>query len=63
MNPCDFKGQTPCYLINEELFEQNMSAFSEALQTYWPNYIISYSVKTNPLPWILGKVRQAGHYA
>ncbi len=49
--------QTPYFVIREELLSQNVEAFRNALNLFWPNSILSYSVKTNALPWILKWMR------
>lgn len=50
--------KTPYYLISEEILNTNIKAFQEALNKYWPNSILSYSVKTNSLPWLLTHLRK-----
>lgn len=45
--------KTPYFLISEEKLNTNISSFREALDKYWPNSAIAYSVKTNSLPWLL----------
>ncbi|WP_075878200.1 type III PLP-dependent enzyme domain-containing protein [Merdibacter massiliensis] len=47
------KVKTPYYLIYEEELNNNISCFKRALNKYWPNSLIAYSIKTNSLPWIL----------
>src|SRR5699024_11349088 len=34
-----------------------------AVDTHWPNAILSYSFKTNPLPWLIGFMRDRGLWA
>lgn len=52
--------QTPFYLVREDLLEENIRGFKEALEEIWPGSIPAYSVKTNALPWILQRMRQEG---
>lgn len=54
---------TPCYVINEEIFELNCRSFQKAIERAWGNYVMGYSIKTNPHPWLLSKVREMGFYA
>ncbi len=45
--------QTPYYLIDERELRENIQQFQTAFEKYWPCARISYSVKTNSLPWLL----------
>ena len=45
--------KTPFFMISENLLYKNIKDFQDALSQYWPNSILSYSVKTNSLPWLL----------
>ena len=56
----EVKQQTPCYLIQEPLLRKNLEAFEHALKKYWNHYGFGYSVKTNPLPWLLFYVKEYG---
>lgn len=56
----DVKQQTPCYLVEEALLKDNLTAFWTALKKYWNNFGFGYSVKTNPLPWILHYIKEFG---
>lgn len=55
--------QTPCYLIHEPALQANFDAFRRALETEWGPHIFSYSVKTNPLPWLLSFAKAQGCFA
>ena len=55
--------QTPYFLIHEELLSQNVDSFRKALDSLWPYSQISYSVKTNALPWILKWMNNKNVYA
>ena len=55
--------QTPYFLIHEELLSQNVDSFRKALASLWPYSQISYSVKTNALPWILKWMNNKSVYA
>jgi diaminopimelate decarboxylase len=50
--------KTPYFLINENGLNENIAAFQNVLQKLWPNSNLSYSVKTNSLPWILKYVKE-----
>jgi diaminopimelate decarboxylase len=50
--------KTPYFLINENGLNENIAAFQNALQKLWPNSNLSYSVKTNSLPWILKYMKE-----
>lgn len=45
--------KTPYFLINKEELDKNISDFAISLNDIWPNSQLSYSVKTNSLPWLL----------
>lgn len=57
------KPNTPYYVISKEKLENNIRSFGEALQKEWPNSILSYSVKTNSLPWLLKYLCKSEVYA
>ncbi|MFT3985749.1 MAG: pyridoxal-dependent decarboxylase [Lachnospiraceae bacterium] len=56
----DVKQQTPCYVIQETLLRENLKAFEDALKKNWNHYGFGYSVKTNPLPWLLSYIKDFG---
>lgn len=55
--------KTPYFLIHENLLDENVMAFQKALSKYWPNSQLSYSVKTNSLPWVLEHLRDMDVFA
>lgn len=55
--------QTPYFLIHENLLNENVMAFQHALSKCWPNSQLSYSVKTNSLPWVLEHLREMNVFA
>ena len=55
--------QTPCYIIEKAELEQNFREFQNALRQYWGKSILAYSVKTNPLPWLVAYAKKLGCYA
>ena len=57
------KLQTPYFLIHENLLDENVMAFQKALSKCWPNSQLSYSVKTNSLPWLLEHLKDMKVFA
>lgn len=55
--------KTPFFLISEERLRANVNDYIEALTLIWPNSQLSYSVKTNSLPWLLQYMRKQNVYA
>ncbi|HHX38017.1 MAG TPA: diaminopimelate decarboxylase [Clostridiaceae bacterium] len=55
--------ETPCFVINSAIFDKNYLAFRSALDCWWPNSAIAYSVKTNALPWVLERIFKLGGMA
>lgn len=55
--------QTPYYVIHKEKLDILMNSLNEALEKYWPNSIVGYSLKTNALPWVVQYMQTAGYYA
>ena len=55
--------KTPYFLIKEDELNENINQFKYALEKYWPNSILSYSVKTNSLPWILKYMKKNNVFA
>lgn len=55
--------KTPYFLINQELLDENIFAFQDALKRIWPNSQLAYSVKTNSLPWLLTYLKKNNIFA
>jgi len=55
--------ETPYFLIDENELSNNINNLKKALNLYWNNYIISYSFKTNSLPWLVDYFKTSGFYA
>lgn len=55
--------KTPYFLISKEKLQNNINDFINALELLWPNSYLSYSVKTNSLPWILQYLNDNGLFA
>ena len=55
--------QTPYFMIDQAELDKNVNAFRDALNRYWPDSVLAYSVKTNSLPWVLKHLAEGGAYA
>lgn len=55
--------KTPFFLISKEKLDKNINDFQIALEKNWSNSILSYSVKTNSLPWLLRYLKTKGAFA
>ena len=55
--------ETPCFVIDTDFFKKSLESFQSAMSKYFKNFIFSYSVKTNSLPYILKKAKECGCYA
>ncbi len=55
--------ETPVFVLDKLKLDENISQLQEALNRYWPNYVIGYSFKTNALPWLLNYLRDCDFYA
>ena len=52
---------TPCFVFDEPELRENYCDFDRAVKAAWsPLARVAYSIKTNPLPWVLGVARTAG---
>lgn len=49
---------TPAFVIDEASLEGSVDRFKDALRSHWPHSILSYSFKTNSLPWLLAHMRR-----
>lgn len=54
---------TPAFVIDVPVLEQFVNRFQQALNTHWPHSILSYSFKTNSLPWLVSFMRDRGVWA
>lgn len=54
---------TPAFVIDVPVLEGFLNRFQRALDTHWPHSILSYSFKTNSLPWLVSFMRQCGVWA
>ena len=55
---------TPCFVFDDKQLRDNFCDFIDALKTRWsPKSVVAYSVKTNPLAWILETACETGCWA
>lgn len=55
--------ETPCFILDKIKLDDNIIELKSSLEIFWPNYIIGYSFKTNPLPWLLKYLKKDHLYA
>lgn len=55
--------ETPCYVVDEQQYVANLTSFKSALESRWNNLVMGYSVKTNPLSWMILRAKDEGYYA
>lgn len=54
---------TPVYVFDRKAFEENYRSFVGIFQKRYPNYRLSYSYKTNYVPYVCKCVKDMGGYA
>ncbi|WP_284879637.1 diaminopimelate decarboxylase [Acinetobacter variabilis] len=54
---------TPAYILKHDILENSINSLIKSLDRNFKKNIFSYSLKTNSLPYILKKVKDAGGYA
>lgn len=54
---------TPSFVIDVDVLDRFVTRFQRALDAQWPKSILSYSMKTNSLPWLIARMRQHGVWA
>ena len=54
--------ETPCFVVDDNKFINNIKRFFNALNSVYKNNIISYSVKTNSLPHLLRLAKEQECY-
>ena len=55
--------ETPAYIVKKEILDESITSFNDALNKYFTHNILSYSLKTNSLPYILKSIKKYGGYA
>lgn len=59
----DLQPPTPAFVIEVPRLERFTHRFQQAMDAHWPNSILSYSFKTNSLPWLVTFMRDRGAWA
>ena len=54
---------TPAFVVDEAALSRQAESFRSAMDRVWPTGIVSYSVKTNSLPWIVAWMARRGLWA
>lgn len=54
--------ETPAYIIRKELLKESIHSFTHALHLNFPKTVLSYSLKTNSLPYILRMIKKYNGY-
>lgn len=54
---------TPYYIFDHDGFVSNLEKLEYAMKSYYPNYALAYSYKTNYTPYICKLVKTMGGYA
>ena len=56
--------QTPCYIINEKDYKENIEEFETEFRNRWEGKVLfGYSVKTNHYPYLMEVAKEYGWYA
>ena len=55
--------ETPCFIVKEEELINNIVNFKSSLNQFFRHNILSYSIKTNSLPFILDVAKKNGCFA
>ena len=54
---------TPFFVMDGNVLTKELSKINKAAETFWPNIITAYSVKTNSLPFLASYLRNEDVYA
>ncbi|MBF8807294.1 MAG: hypothetical protein IC227_01310 [Enterococcus lacertideformus] len=49
---------TPYFMVDEKKLDNNITYLKQTLAKYFSNFDISYSFKTNSLPWVIRKMKE-----
>lgn len=55
--------ETPAFIVKKEILDTSIQSLKSSLSKHFPNSILSYSLKTNSLPYILKTVKENNGYA
>src|SRR5699024_8117314 len=61
--PSNRNPPTPALILDVPKLEGFVARLQKAVDTHWSNAILSYSFKTNSLPWLIGFMRDRGLWA
>lgn len=54
---------TPYFIIHKKVLDASVVLLRKAIDKYWPNTVVGYSVKSNAMPWVLEYMNRQGFYA
>lgn len=54
--------ETPYFIIHKSEFDNSVALLNKAIDRYWKNTLVGYSVKSNSMPWVLNYMREQGFY-
>ncbi len=55
--------ETPYFIIHKSEFDNSVALLNKAINRYWKNTSVGYSVKSNSMPWVLNYMREQGFFA
>lgn len=55
--------ETPYFIIHKKEFDNSVALLNKAINRYWKNTLVGYSVKSNSMPWVLNYMKGQGFYA
>lgn len=55
--------ETPAFIVKKETLDTSIQSLKSSLSKHFPNSILSYSLKTNSLPYILKTIKENNGYA
>lgn len=55
--------KTPAFIVKKEMLDTSIQSLNSSLSQHFPNSILSYSLKTNSLPYILKTIKENNGYA
>ena len=59
----DEKYGSPFYIMNPDVYEENVKSFADAFRKRYDKLIVGYSFKTNYVPALCHRAKQLGCYA
>lgn len=55
--------ETPAFIVKKDILDHSIQSLKSSLSKHFSNSILSYSLKTNSLPYILKSIKDKGGYA